>query len=288
VESVCAVVVTYNRRELLARCLGAVAAQTRPVEELLVVDNASTDDTRALVGERFPQATLLALESNLGGAGGFHAGMERAYAGGHAWLWLMDDDTIPEPDALETLLAGAERAPADAAILVSRALWKDGSPHPMNRPLLNWRRPGEMALAARHGLVGVRTASFVSLLARREAIDRGGHVLAEYFIWGDDFEWTARVLRDAAGYLVPESRVVHWTPRAHTAVTAADGARFYYHVRNSLRLLRGTSLRPFERVSFGRYWLGTLHRYLAGRGWSREALAAVARGLRDGVRGEAR
>lgn len=286
--SVCAVVVTYNRRELLERCLTAVEAQSRAVDELLVVDNASMDGTAALVRERFPAATLLALERNAGGAGGFHAGIERAHRAGHAWLWLMDDDTVPEPDALAALLDGAERAQDDPAILLSQALWRDGSLHPMNRPLVRSGRPGEMALAARRGLVAVRTGSFVSLLARRDAVDRCGNVLADYFIWGDDFEWTARVLRDAPGYLVPESRVVHWTPQPHTAVTAADGERFYYHVRNSLRLLRGTSLRPFERASFGRYYVATLRRYLADRRWSRQAAAVVARGVRDGLRGAVR
>jgi GT2 family glycosyltransferase len=286
--SVCAVVVTYNRRELLQRCLAAVEAQSRAVDELLVVDNASTDGTAAFVAERFPAATLLALERNAGGAGGFHAGIERAHRAGHTWLWLMDDDTVPEPNALAALLDGARRAPREPSILLSRALWRDGSLHPMNRPLVRSGEPGEMALAARSGLVAVRTGSFVSLLARRETIDRCGNVLADYFIWGDDFEWTARVLRDAPGYLVPESRVVHWTSRAHTAVTAADASRFYFHARNSLRVLRGTSLRPFERVSFARYYAGTLRRYLAGERWSRQAVTAVARGLRDGVRGAAR
>src|SRR3954454_7120566 len=219
--SVCAVVVTHNRRELLGRCLAAIRAQSRPVDALLVVDNASTDGTAALVRERHPRATLLALERNLGGAGGFHAGIERAHGEGHGWLWLMDDDTVPEPGALAALLEGARRAGDDPTILLSQALWRDGTLHPMNRPLVRADRPGEMASAAARGLVAVRTGSFVSLLARREVIDRCGNVRADFFLWGDDFEWTARVLREASGYLVPESRVVHATPRPHTAVTSA-------------------------------------------------------------------
>jgi rhamnopyranosyl-N-acetylglucosaminyl-diphospho-decaprenol beta-1,3/1,4-galactofuranosyltransferase len=283
--TVCAVVVTHNRRELLERCLGCLAEQTLRADEVLVVDNASTDGTAELVRRSHPGVSLLSLERNVGGAGGFHAGMQAACERGHDWLWLMDDDTLAEPDALQALIEGAARAPDGApALLVSRALWKDGRLHPMNRPRVRWGSPGDVALAAGTGLVALRSATFVSLLAPRSAVERFGLPPAHFFIWGDDFEWTSRVLRDAPGYLVPESTVLHWTQRPHTAATTADGARFYYHVRNSLFVLRGRSLRPTERLAFLRFWVGTLWRYLRAHGHSREAMAVVARGVRDGLR----
>jgi GT2 family glycosyltransferase len=281
--SVCAVVVTHNRRALLERCLQRLAAQTHPADEVLVVDNASTDGTTQLLREHHPGVSLLALASNVGGAGGFHAGMAEACTRGHGWLWLMDDDTLPEPDALEALLAGAARAPGSAPVLVSQALWSDGTLHPMNRPRVRWNAPGDVALAAGAGLVAVRSATFVSLLASRGAVERFGLPPRHFFIWGDDFEWTSRVLRDTPGYLVPESRVLHATERAHSALDVADSARFYYHVRNSLYILRGSSLSPLERLQFLRFWLITLHTFLRARRRSRAAVAIVARGVRDGL-----
>jgi GT2 family glycosyltransferase len=101
-----AVVVTYNRRALLEQCLDALRAQTRPPDRILVVDNASTDGTAEWVRGQDDVVALL-LDENVGGAGGFHAGMRLAHAGGADWLWLMDDDTIPRPDALERLLEPA-------------------------------------------------------------------------------------------------------------------------------------------------------------------------------------
>ncbi len=287
--TVCAVVVTYNRRELLERCLECLGAQTRPVDEILVVDNASTDGTAERLRDEHPGVSLLALERNVGGAGGFHAGMRAAFERGHEWLWLMDDDTHAEIEALEALLAGAERAPGDEPpVVVSQALWKDGRLHPMNAPRARWSTPSDVALAAGAGLVAVRSATFVSLLAPRHVVERFGLPPAHFFIWADDFEWTNRVLRDTPGYLVPESRVLHNTERPHTAMTAADGARFYYHVRNSVYVLRGTSLKPLERVWFLRFWIGTLREYLREHGHSRDALTVVARGLRDGLVGGGR
>ena len=103
-ERVCAVIVTYNRKALLKECLEAVLAQTRPPDHVLVVDNASTDGTAEMLREEFPQVEVLRLPENQGGAGGFHEGMKRAYEEGFDWLWLMDDDTIPRPEALEALL----------------------------------------------------------------------------------------------------------------------------------------------------------------------------------------
>src|SRR4051812_35207484 len=80
----CAVVVTYNRKALLTECLQALGAQTRAPDEILVVDNASTDGTAAMVREHFPDVRLEALDTNRGGAGGFHHGLDAAHRRGHA------------------------------------------------------------------------------------------------------------------------------------------------------------------------------------------------------------
>ncbi|MFC6933555.1 glycosyltransferase [Actinomadura yumaensis] len=107
---VAAVVVTYERRELLTEALGALAAQTAPPAVVIVVDNASTDGTADLVRERFASADLVELSRNTGGAGGFAAGTARALELDADLIWLMDDDTVPEPGALAALLEARERA----------------------------------------------------------------------------------------------------------------------------------------------------------------------------------
>lgn len=291
-ERACAVVVTYERPELLARCLDALLAQTRRADHILVVDNASADATPDILRDRFGAddgVELLRLAENVGGAGGFHVGMRTAYERGYGWLWLMDDDSLPTPEALERLLDGAARAPRGERplVLASQVVWKDGRLHPMNVPWPRWRWPGEAALAARSRLVLIRSTTFVSALVRREAVERFGLPLAHYFIWADDVEFTARVLREAPGYLVPDSLVRHWTKAPHTSVTDSGG-RFYFHVRNSLWLLRGHAWQPRERVTHLKGIAKTLVQYLRANGHRAEAWRTVARGVRHGLSGSVR
>ncbi|HWH95417.1 MAG TPA: glycosyltransferase family 2 protein [Baekduia sp.] len=286
--TVCAIVVTYNRRDMLRRCLAALAAQERPADMTVVVDNASSDGTTDLVRDEFPDVELLALERNVGGAGGFEQGLAWAHARGFEWLWLMDDDTLTQPGTLGALLDGARRAPGKEPLIVcSDVRWKDERLHPMNVPAPRWRDRAQMAEAAGRGLLAVRTATFVSLAVHREAIDRYGLPLAHYFIWGDDIEFTARVLRHERGYLVPESRVYHWTPEPH-APAGLNSDRFYYHARNSLHLLRGSSFSAVERVDYGRYYLRSIWQFLRVNRRDRRRLGILLQGLKDGLRGPAR
>ncbi len=285
--STCAVVVTYNRKEILRQCLTALRAQTHPPSRTLVVDNASTDGTLDLVRNEFPEVELLALPENVGGAGGFHEGLKAAHGGGEEWAWLMDDDTIPTPDALANLLAvpdALDGLPERPLLLSSRVLWRDGRLHPMNEPSFKREPPDHFIDSAEHGLLPLRMATFVSLLVHRDAVDRFGLPLKHYFIWSDDIEYTARVLRAGPlGYFVPDSVVEHRTKTAHTAVTESGG-RFYFHVRNSLYMVGSSAWNAREKLSLVWATAYTTQAYLRANRFRRENLAIVLRGLRDGLR----
>jgi len=115
-----AVVVTYNRLPLLQKCVEKLEGQTAPCD-ILVVDNASSDGTAAWLDSQQKEGRLRAHNTgaNLGGAGGFNKGMRWAVEAGYEYLWLMDDDCPPEPDALEKLLE-ADRLFYDASLAVDR------------------------------------------------------------------------------------------------------------------------------------------------------------------------
>jgi rhamnopyranosyl-N-acetylglucosaminyl-diphospho-decaprenol beta-1,3/1,4-galactofuranosyltransferase len=279
-ETVCAVVVTYNRKELLRECLEAVTGQTRAPDTVLVVDNASTDGTRELVREEFPAAEVLALAENEGSAGGFHEGMKAAAARGFDWLWVMDDDTIPRPDALEVLLE-ARASLNGAALLASKVLWTDGSMHPMNWPGLDIQDMDRFVDGIEQSVLKIRANTFPSLLVKREAVERYGPPRKGFFIWADDIDFTQRILRHEAGYMIPRSVAVHKTKTAHHPWQGKE--RFYYAVRNGCFILRGDTLTPKEKVGWFIVVSSQIQRFLASEGLRWWTVKVVARGLRDGL-----
>lgn len=288
--NVVAVVVAYNRQELLRRCLDGLAEQTAPPAGTVVVDNASTDASARVAAGHPLGAHVVSLPVNTGGAGGFAAGIARALTRfpQAEWIWLMDDDTIPTATALEALVGAAAAYPGSPALLASRAVWADGTEHPMNRPRT---RPGLPALLHRHAALAgarqIRTASFVSILIDARAVREVGLPRASYFLWNDDFEYTSRILRGRIGLYVPDSVVRHLT-RALGSSDADPGERFRFEVRNKIWTFRDCEgLGPIERAAYeaatARRWLraaassadrATLWR--AGREGLREGLARPA------------
>jgi GT2 family glycosyltransferase len=286
VPVVAAVVVTYNRRQLLMESLAALLAQTRPADTVIVVDNASTDESAAAVRERFPGVRLERLARNTGGAGGFAFGMALALATDADLVWLMDDDTVPEPGALAALLDARDRHPGGPpALIASRVVWTDGRPHPMNTPRVKpFARQAERRAAAVAGCQPIRSASFVSVLVDAGVAARRGLPRADYFLWNDDFEFTTRLLRGQAGLLCPASVVVHKTA-AFGGTDLDPGPRFFYEVRNKIWTLRsGAALAPAERVMYGGSTLRRWARTFARSGDRRALRSSLVSGIAAGVR----
>jgi rhamnopyranosyl-N-acetylglucosaminyl-diphospho-decaprenol beta-1,3/1,4-galactofuranosyltransferase len=205
VERVCAVVVTFNRRRLLAECLDALAAQTRAPDRVVVVDNGSTDGTADMLRARAAVETVR-LETNRGSAGGFATGVEAAR--GCDWLWLMDDDAEPAPDALERLLASdAARDPAAAALCPAVVL-PDGTIDVKHRGDFR-RRPRYLRRDRYTGTPRLGFFTWVGVLLRAEVVRAAGPPKAELFVWADDYEYSFRVREHGEIRLVPASRVVH-------------------------------------------------------------------------------
>ena len=284
-----AVVVAYNRRDLLIEVLDALAVQSVPVASIVVVDNASTDDTAELVRERYPHVDLVSVARNTGGAGGFAIGAARALVRQKADLvWLMDDDTVPTETALAALLASVGDD-SEVTVAGSRVVWTDGQDHPMNTPRTKpFVGAAERAAAQARGAVPVRSSSFVSMLVRADALREHGLPIADYFIWNDDFEFSTRLLRRSRGFFVPGSVVVHKTVKLG-ATDVDPGARFYYEVRNKVWLIRlSRSLSPAEKVLYSgsslRRWARTF-RASANRPL---LLTGLRSGLRDGFRSRPR
>ncbi len=239
---VAAAVLTYNRPVQLEQCLEGLLEQTRPLDKIIIIDNHSDDDTRKTLAARgyltHPKISYNKLAVNVGSAGGFAAALKMGIEENVDWVWTMDDDAVPEPNAMAELLEGLKKARAlyDPAIVASTVIWKDGLLHPMNAPHVRMADAEAMVQCAKMGLVALRSISWTGMMICRRAILANEPPLADYHIWGDDTEFTGRVLRDEIGILCPFSRILHQTKSKHTPVSDTTG-RFYYEVRNHLWLI---------------------------------------------------
>ncbi|QHK19545.1 glycosyltransferase [Pseudarthrobacter psychrotolerans] len=269
-KNVVAVVVTYNRRDLLETTLRGITSGTVLPSTIVIVDNASTDGTQGfLAAYKGPVPTdTIRLPQNLGGAGGFVVGMERAVLDHAAdYVWIMDDDTEPQPRTLEEALSASQAYAAESggepSFVASRVVWTDGRDHPMNRmrPRLG-ASEDDRGIAGRAGGVQIRTASFVSVLIEAGQIRHHGLPIADYFIWNDDLEYTARISRARNAISVEKSVANHHT-KSFGDAGADPGARFYYEVRNKLWVYtRSAALTPWEKVLYSgasaRNWTRTI------------------------------
>ena len=240
-EKIAAVVVTYNRLELLKQCVEKLRGQTVPCQ-IVLVDNASTDGTGDWA-ENQQDLEYQNTGKNLGGAGGFHYGMKWAVEQGYEYLWIMDDDTLPEPQALEKLLEADRALGGNYGWLSSVALWTDGGECKMNRQKLK-KSYYDYSPFLKYGLVQAEQATFVSLFLRSDVICRFGLPITEFFIWGDDLEFTRRIaVRGRVPcFLAGQSQVVHATRNNEGSNIALDApqriGRYFYAFRNEAYLYR--------------------------------------------------
>ncbi|MBE7561651.1 glycosyltransferase family 2 protein [Acidithiobacillus sp. HP-6] len=216
-ETVAAVVVTYNRKQLLTECLDALLAQTRPVDKIILIDNASTDGTPELLKEYGyldnPVIDYVRLPENTGGAGGFYEGVKRGYEAGYDWMWLMDDDAEPMPDALEKMSPGflIDGVLAVANLKVS----EDGTVQVQHRGWIDLcRTDGEVIKSMSetqltNDVIAIEHASFVGLAVNKMVIDKVGYPKKEFFIHYDDFYYCYMISKIGKIILMRHSLIKH-------------------------------------------------------------------------------
>jgi rhamnopyranosyl-N-acetylglucosaminyl-diphospho-decaprenol beta-1,3/1,4-galactofuranosyltransferase len=229
-NSVTAVIVTYNRKILLERCIKAVLKQTHLPARVLVVDNASTDGTEAHLQQtgplHAPAFQYVRLRENTGGAGGFFEGLKRAYQGDSAFFWLMDDDGVPDDDCLERLLQVSDLQAIHYA--APNLISDNGESH-----------FATLLRAAKTNVIGFRGGPFNGILISRALVRAVGYPMKNYFIWGDEYEYTNRI-QDAGFPMVMVRDAIH--RHKSTQYSFSRCPRPYFLVRNwiyTIRLSKG-------------------------------------------------
>jgi rhamnopyranosyl-N-acetylglucosaminyl-diphospho-decaprenol beta-1,3/1,4-galactofuranosyltransferase len=249
-DRIAAIVVTHNRKQLLGECIDSLFRQSRPLDGLYIIDNASTDGTYEYLLDRgllSPagqdiEVYYIRMPENAGGAGGFAEGMGRAVGAGFDWLWLMDDDVLAAPDALDVLVqrkGHLEAAHSKPFILNSLVLARDQQDgDSLAFPLRELAAGGSPKMGAFHWrLSEVQDkihdglyhwiCPFNGTFVPARAVTEVGLPRREFFLYGDETDFQFRAARVFRLYTAVDSKVFH--PRQRPGVF---DWRQYYNIRN--------------------------------------------------------
>jgi len=233
IKTVCAVVVTYNRKELLIECLNSIMNQTRKPNKIIIINNCSTDDTLTfLLNNHYindyskkikentwettkivnnVEITCVSLSGNTGGAGGFYEGQKRAYELGYEWIWMMDDDGKPKENCLESVYNTANNK--NISFLNPLVVDID------NNKKLAFGLGAKIKTVTdaikssdKDGLIKQNVNPFNGTFFNKTVIDRIGLIKKEMFIWGDEAEYLYRLDEENISYAT-DCNSIHFHPQ---------------------------------------------------------------------------
>jgi rhamnopyranosyl-N-acetylglucosaminyl-diphospho-decaprenol beta-1,3/1,4-galactofuranosyltransferase len=298
-DKVCAVVVTYNRKNLLIECLESLRKQSRPIQGIYLIDNASTDGTSELLLEKdylrkLPPKNLnepwekefaiqnltdgneiklhyVKMHENTGGAGGFYEGVKRGYEKGYDWLWLMDDDVIPESNCLEILYKNYRYLSnyVKVGFICPSPYNIDSNPDVMSLPPIAYKVDKFFYISLYRDdnqVLPVLSCGFGGVLVSSLSIKEVGFPIKEFFIWNDDYEWTRRITRNGFyGFISLDCRIIHKTKNTGVNPENLGIERIhllYYEIRNKAFIFKQDfSFLKFMKI-YLKFFLKILYRIL--------------------------
>lgn len=238
-EKITAVVVTYNRIELLKRAVNSLRKQTRKLDNIIVVNNGCTDGTKEWLDAQTDLDVIH--QDNVGGSGGFYRGIEHAYEKGYDWIWCMDDDVYPAENCLEILLSKNADGIGIICPLRNQAgkiFLSEVKKFNLSNPLksLHNQRLKEADLTGKES-VDIEGIVFEGPLFKRDVVEKIGLPNKELFIFYDDSDYGYRAV--VAGYriiIVPQAilyKELFGQNESRASVIRKGRWRIYYHIRNT-------------------------------------------------------
>lgn len=188
-ESICCVIVTFNRLELLKEALRGIFKQTIEVDKIIIVDNNSTDGTREWLKSIESNLIQIVFQENSGGAGGFFTGVKLAYDQDYDWIWMMDDDVEAKSNCLEELIKYKDISKC----IHPRKIFLDNVDHYWEH-YYNYSSGlifGSKNDSFKNGkdICFLNVGNFEGMLISRIVVEKIGFPNKDYFIAGDDTEY---------------------------------------------------------------------------------------------------
>lgn len=241
-----AVIVTFNRLELLKICLSKYMEQTRMPDYILVVDNASTDGTKEYLDEwkeknqEKVDIVLIHKPSNTGGSGGFYTGMKEAMKLSVDWIWVSDDDAMPESDVFEKLENYIKNSNENLAAVCSSVINKGevDTTHRARRKKKIFRYKFTEVPASEYAekdCMEIDTFTYVGSMMNAKKIEKCGYVQEGFFIWQDDTEHSWRLSETGKIVCLSNAKIHHDVPPIRYSEVSW---KKYYGYRNELIMIK--------------------------------------------------
>lgn len=254
-NKVVAVIATYNRIEILKECIRKLQHQSIACD-ILVIDNASNDGTTEYLKQIASDNLIFyRLEENVGSSGGFNYGVNKAVEHGYEYIWIMDDDCLPEEHALYNFLQADKNLKGNYGWLSSKCFWIDGTICKLN---LQRKTPYRDITLIATDFIPSQMATFVSLFLKTEVVKQYGLPIKEFYILVDDWEYTRRISRYLPCYVVNNSHVVHAMKNNMIVNIATDSEerlpRYQYCYRNDVYLYRREGIKGWFWIIAKNIW----------------------------------
>lgn len=289
VPLIIAITLNWNRPDDTIACLDSLAQQTYPNLHALVVDNGSSDDSVTRIRAAYPNVTLLVHHENSGFARGMNLGIRAALAQGAAFLFLLNNDTLLAPDAIERL---AQRQTPGMALLAPiiyyadepRRVWSLGGT--LNRWLLETRgnQRGEEDRGQWPELLELDFAPACGLLVPAPIFQTVGLFDERFFMYYEDLDFCLRTRR--AGWRICAVTTARMWHKVSLSSGGSDSPNERYWMARSSVLYFRRHARPWQWPLIAFWRMGSALRTsarLARRGrWA--ALRAYWRGLWHGLK----
>lgn len=286
---VAAIIVTYNRKTLLERCIASIRAQSIPCD-IFIIDNASIDlEYNAFTQDPYinnPHFFYIRLEENRGSAGGFAHGLRIAGEGGYDWCWTMDDDGFADPGCLARLLDAPHHTLCRTPLLLN-ASQQNSLLYPI---LISDRRYQTKAEIQQIQNTTIEDQGFLwnGVLLHMSLVKKIGLPDERLFIWGDETEYTLRIQKYGfKKYMIINALFYHprsvdmWNQAFFKKISflSAPSDRLYCYYRNYFTIHRNY-YSPYKHWR----WMivELLKRILAGK-W--RDIAIITRGFFDAMCG---
>ena len=231
------VLVTYNRSKMLIRTLEAFEKQSMQPKYIIVVNNASTDDTADFLKKWKKRATIykkivIHNEENLGGSGGFNIGLSRAQKLDANWIWVSDDDAIPAWDAIELADFFLDAFCDEKVSAICGQVINHGKIDTQHRK--RYKIKGAKVIDEpvpkeeyENSTFELNAFSYVGTIINRKKLEICGLTRSDYFIWFDDTEHSLRLSEIGKIICVTSIKITHDVmPKVETKW------KYYYGIRN--------------------------------------------------------